>query len=174
MGHEPRVTLCPLCATEKVMLILSYEGTASPGANGPSIDGRMLAFSCEHGHVFLRISAAANSSQSSPSWEINISAEEVDQRVATRRWFGTPCTGAPRNDDWHVLKFAVALEAMSNSVEQIHQVVGRVWERSLSDIQAEAIAATGTDGSGVRKAKHNENRDCGAHGSGLSERKNYT
>jgi len=167
------VTLCPLCATENAKLILSYEGAHSSGSEGLSIDGRLLVFSCEQGHVFLRISAATDPSHPSPFWEVHISAKEVDQSVATRRWFGTSCAHVQEHADCHLLQFAVALEAMSNSVEHISQVVSRVWERSISGIQAEAIADTQTGGSRVRKAEGNDEGDCKACGSELSERRQH-
>ena len=150
------------------MLMLSYEGTPSSGSEAPSIDGRVVVFECEEGHLVVRISAPTDPDQPSPTWEMNILAGEVDQCAAANKWFGMSCTHVQKHEACRWLRSAVALEALSNTVKQINEVVGRVWERSIGEIQAEAITDTGTGGSAAREAKQNENGDCETCSYGLS------
>jgi hypothetical protein len=126
--------LCPLCATENLMLVPSYEEELFPaGADGLQNAGKVSLRRCEKGHTFLRTSQPNDPSRSFPFCEINIANEGMIYAVG-EKWFGKLCIPEQIPADSRVLDFAVALEAMSEAVEHIQQLVNRVWEESISHV----------------------------------------
>ena len=130
--------LCPLCATENLMSLPFHEGELFPASlGGREIVGQVFLSRCERGHVLLRIATENNPSQ--PSWEINILGDGVDQNIAGEKWFGKFSRPEQAHADCRLSKFAVALEAMSQSIEHIQRLVRGVWESSISQEDSEYI-----------------------------------
>ena len=151
--------LCPLCATESRMLVSSREEELFPAcADGLQNAGNVSLHSCEQGHTFLRISRLDDPSRSFPFCEIDIADEEMRYAVG-EKWFGKFCTAEQIPADSRVLDFAVVLEAMSETVEHIDQLVSRVWETSISQLGVESINKLGTPRKGVRKAEEDGHRN---------------
>ena len=150
--------LCPLCATENLMLVPSHqEELFLAGADGLRNAGNVSLHSCEQGHTFLRIGTPNDPSRSFPFCEINI-ADEGMRFAVGEKWFGKFCTPEQIPADSRVLDFAVVLEAMSETVEHIDQLVSRVWETSISRLGVESINKLETPGMGVRKAEEDVHR----------------
>jgi len=137
--------LCPLCATENLILVPSHEEELFPAcADGLQNAGTISLHSCEQGHTFLRIGTPNDPSRFLPFCEINI-ADEGMRNAIGEKWFGKFCTPEQIPADSRLLDFAVVLEAMSETVEHIQQLVNRVWEESISqagisEVGVESIA----------------------------------
>jgi hypothetical protein len=133
-----------LCATGNLILVPSYEEELFPAcADGLQNAGEVSLHRCEQGHTFLRISTPNDPSRSFPFCEINIADEEMRNAVG-EKWFGKFCTPEQISADSRLLDFAVVLEAMSETVEHVQQLVNRVWEKSISQAGISQVGVEST------------------------------
>lgn len=130
--------LCPLCAKKIVLASSREEALVPAGQGGFGLDCVIDLSMCEQGHAFLRVTALNNSSESLPIREISITANVIDKDSVEQKWFGPLCSHKPEAADSRTLKFAVALEAMSKTVDHIDQLVSRLWETSIGQVDAES------------------------------------
>ena len=132
------LTLCPLCATKNIFISSREEALVPAGEGGLELDGLIDLSFCEQGHAFLRVTALNNPSKSFPIREISITTNAMDEDSVERKWFGALCSHKQEAADCRTLKFALAPEAMSNTVDHICQLVSQVWEKSISQVEADS------------------------------------